>query len=61
MMRPEDLREWRARLELTRRAAAAQLGLCERTLAYYEAGERPVPLVVELACRYLEMAAERAL
>jgi len=38
---------------LTRHAAAAELGISERMLAYYEAGERPVPRAVMLAIHAL--------
>lgn len=47
------LRRWRRASSLTRHAAALELGVSERILAYYEAGERPVPRAVILAVRAL--------
>ncbi len=49
-----SLRAWRERLGVTRAAAASLLGLSVRCLAHYEAGDRPVPRVVELACERVE-------
>jgi transcriptional regulator with XRE-family HTH domain len=47
------LRRWRRDARLTRPKAAAELGVSERMLAYYEAGTHPVPRVVLLAIRAL--------
>lgn len=47
------LRRWRRASELTRSAAADELGISERMLAYYESGERPVPRAVLLAVKAL--------
>ncbi len=53
-MTASAFRAWRERLGLTRAAAASALGLSVRCLAHYEAGDRPVPRVVELACERVE-------
>ena len=47
------IRRWRRGSRLARRAAAGQLGISERMLAYYESGQRPVPRPVMLAVRAL--------
>lgn len=48
-----ELRRWRRDADLTRRAAAAELGISERTLAYYEAGKSRIPPAIVLATRAL--------
>lgn len=55
-MSPEDFRRWRERKALTLDEAARALGLSRRMVAYYEKGDRPIPRVVALATRGLEMA-----
>ena len=52
-MTPADFRAWLEQLKLTYDAAAAQLGISRRLVAYY-AGQRPVPRYIALACRYLD-------
>lgn len=47
------LRRWRRDAPLTRPQAAEALGISERMLAYYEAGERVVPRAILLAVRAL--------
>ena len=47
------IRRWRQTSGLARHAAANELGVSERMLAYYESGERPVPRSVILAVRAL--------
>lgn len=49
-------RQWRRSRGYTLDQAAAALGLSRRTVAYYEKGERPIPRVVALATRALEVA-----
>jgi hypothetical protein len=38
--------------------AASALGLSPRQIAYYRSGEQEIPLVVHLACAYLEQRKE---
>ena len=52
-MGPADFKAWLDRHKLTFDAAAAQLGISRRLVAYY-AGNRPVPRYIALACRYLD-------
>jgi len=47
------LRLWRRDAKLSRPKAAAELGVSERMLAYYEAGAHPVPRAIMLAVRAL--------
>jgi DNA-binding transcriptional regulator YiaG len=53
---PEAFRQWRERNAYTLEAAARALGVSRRMLAYYEQGAKPVPRVVALAARALELA-----
>lgn len=53
-MERDQLKEWRQRLGLSQEAAGEALGLHRRTIQEYEAGNLPVPKVVELACKQLE-------
>lgn len=55
-MSAEDFRDWRERQGYTLDAAAKALGISRRMVAYYEAGDRPIPRVVALATRALEAA-----
>ena len=48
-----EMRRWRRRAALSRTRAAAELGISERMLAYYETGEHPTPRSVRLATRAL--------
>jgi hypothetical protein len=52
--RPEEMRAWRDRLDLTQKQAGEQLGLTLRAIQHYEGGTRPIPHVVELACWAIE-------
>jgi hypothetical protein len=52
-MTSSDFHAWLDRLKLTYEAAAAQLGISRRLVAYY-ADKRDVPRYIALACRYLE-------
>lgn len=60
-MSSADFRAWLERHGFTYDAAAAQLGISRRLVAYY-AGKRNVPRYIALACRYLdgELAADDA-
>ena len=53
---PEAFRQWRERRAYTLDAAAAALGISRRMVAYYEQGKKPIPRVVALATRALELA-----
>lgn len=55
-MSAEEFKEWRERQRFTLDAAAKALGVSRRMVAYYEAGDRPIPRVVALATRALEAA-----
>ena len=54
-MSPDSFRHWRERKAYTLDNAAQALGLSRRMVAYYEQGSKPVPRVVALAARALEM------
>jgi len=54
-MSAEAFKLWRERKAYTQEAAARALGLSRRTLAYYEHGMKPIPRVVALATRALEL------
>ena len=61
-MTPDQFREWREHLGLSKAAAARALGLSVSRVLDYETGWKrgtdraaPVPRVVELACRALTM------
>ncbi len=56
-MTAEAFRRWREAHAYSLDAAAAALGLSRRTIAYYEQGEKPIPRVVALATRGLELTA----
>lgn len=49
-MTASDLKTWRQSIGLSQRAAAEALGVSLRMYQYYEAGERPIPKTVALAC-----------
>jgi hypothetical protein len=55
-MTPDAFRRWRERKANTLVEAARALGLSRRMVAYYEKGDRPIPPVVALATRALDMA-----
>jgi DNA-binding transcriptional regulator YiaG len=52
----EGFRQWRERKAYTLDAAAAALGISRRMVAYYEQGKKPIPRVVALATRALELS-----
>ena len=55
-MTPAEFRRWRERKAYTLDAAAKALGISRRMVAYYEHGDRPIPRVVALATRGLELS-----
>ena len=54
-MTADAFRRWRKRHSYTLDAAARALGISRRMVAYYENGERPIPRLVALATRGLEL------
>ena len=54
-MSPDAFRRWRERRAYTLDAAAHALGVSRRMVAYYEQGEKPIPRVVALATRGLDL------
>jgi DNA-binding XRE family transcriptional regulator len=55
-MSPDSFRQWRDRKAYTLDTAARALGLSRRMVAYYEQGTKPIPRVVALATRALEIS-----
>jgi DNA-binding XRE family transcriptional regulator len=55
-MTADAFRHWRERKAYTLDEAAKALGLSRRMVAYYEKGDRPIPRIVALATRALDMA-----
>ena len=51
----EAFRHWRERHEFTLDTAAEALGISRRMVAYYEEGKKPIPRVVALATRGIEL------
>lgn len=54
-MSPDSFKHWRVRKAYTLDSAAKALGLSRRMVAYYEQGAKPIPRVVALAAKALEM------
>jgi predicted transcriptional regulator len=54
-MRPDAFRHWRERKAYTLDEAARALGPSRRMVANYEKGDRPIPSVVALATRTLDI------
>jgi DNA-binding XRE family transcriptional regulator len=52
-MTPEDLYAWRIGQNLSKRQAAAQLGVARNTFRSYETGKYPIPRAIWLACQML--------
>lgn len=52
-MTPATLTTWMTRLGLNKAQAATSLGIARTTLDRYLAGSKPIPKLVELACRAL--------
>lgn len=59
MMAPLDLVTWRALLGLPQTLAAEELEIGLRTFKQYEAGEAPIPRMLELACAALSLGIRR--
>jgi DNA-binding transcriptional regulator YiaG len=55
-MSPAAFKQWRERKAYTLDTAARALGVSRRMIAYYEQGAKPIPRVVALAARALELA-----
>lgn len=55
-MSSDAFRHWRERKAYTLDTAAQALGLSRRMVAYYEQGAKPIPRVVALAARALELS-----
>jgi hypothetical protein len=53
---PDAFKHWRERRAYTLDTAAAALGISRRMVVYYEQGKKPIPRVVALATRALELA-----
>ena len=53
-MTPTDLAAWMHRLHLNKMQAANALGIARSTLDRYLSDSKPIPKLVELACRTLE-------
>lgn len=58
-MTPEQIKEERSRLGFTGSQMAERIGITTRAYAYYESGQRKIPLVVEKLLKVLREA-ERA-
>jgi len=54
-MTSDAFKQWRERKAYTLDTAARALGVSRRMVAYYEQGEKPIPRVVALATRALEL------
>ena len=52
-----EFRHWQDRHHFTLSTAADVLGLTRRTVSQYRTGSRPIPKVVGLACRAIDMGA----
>jgi len=52
----DAFKAWRERHAYTLDTAAAALGISRRMVAYYEQGKKPIPRIVALATRALELA-----
>jgi DNA-binding XRE family transcriptional regulator len=55
-MSAAEFKNWRERQAYTLDLAARALGVSRRMVAYYEQGAKPIPRVVALATRALELA-----
>lgn len=53
-----SLRRWRRQAGLTVAAAATELGVSRRMLAYYETGDHPAPRAIQLAVKALSAGME---
>lgn len=53
-MTPEQIKEERSRLGFTGAQMAERIGVTPRAYAYYEAGQRKIPLTVEKLLKVLD-------
>lgn len=53
-MTPQEFHDWRKRMGWTQQQAATALDTTKRAVQMWEAGDRPISRVVDLASRYLE-------
>lgn len=53
-MTAKQFKQWRERMALTQVELGVELSRTKRQIIAYESGERPIPRVVELACKWLE-------
>lgn len=53
-MTPQEFHAWRKRLGWTQQQAADALGTTKRAVQMWEAGDRPISRMVDLATRWLE-------
>ena len=49
-MTPASFKSWRKAARLSQAAAARAIGISPRNVFAYEHGEKPIPLIVRLAC-----------
>lgn len=49
-MTPQDLKDWRARMDLTQAKAAELLGYRRAYYSEFETGGRPIPTLIPWAC-----------
>lgn len=56
-MTSDQFREWRSRCNLSLTGAANALGIARSMVAYYQAGDYPIPRSIELACWAVEHGA----
>lgn len=54
-MKAKDLRKTLEGLEISQRAAAKYIGINERTMRRYIAGDLEIPRAIELAVKWLEL------
>ncbi len=52
-MKPEKFLKIRKKLKLTQSQIAKDLGVTERAIRYYEAGDREIPLSIEKLLQYV--------
>lgn len=55
-----EFRHWQNRHQFSLSAAADVLGLTRRTISQYRTGSRPIPKVVGLACRAIDLETNHA-
>jgi predicted transcriptional regulator len=53
-MTPTQLRDWRERVNMSQRDAAACIGCSRRALQKWETGDTIIPLYIESNCAFIE-------